>query len=150
MSKGKRETYENYVQTLRDVKGLVPYIEGSFIIGYPKDTKKDFHITLDRLEGMLDEGLINSASARLFVPYPGTTHFNDPDQSGLTINDRNYSKFARHSFPPNFRTKDFSEFELYTAMLEFNSLVSRSLHNRNEIDTYSTIDLTRLNEYKGK
>ncbi len=148
MGKGKKETYENYVQTLRDVKGLVPYIEGSFIIGYPGDTKKDFHTTLDRLEGMMDEGLLSSASARLFVPYPGTTHFENPEQSGLTINDRDYSKFARHSFPPNFRTKDFSEFELYTAMLEFNSLVSRLLHNRNGVDTYSTIDLTKLGEYK--
>ncbi len=150
MGKGKRENYKNYLDTLRKIKGLVPYIEGSFIIGYPGDTKKDLHITLHRLEGLLDEGLLSSASARLFVPYPGTDNFAYPERYGLTINEKDYTKFTRHSFPPNFRTKDFSEFELYTTMLEFNSIVSRAIHNRNGVNTYDTINLAKLKEYEGK
>lgn len=150
MGKGEKETYENFLQTLREIKGITPYIEGSFIIGYPGDTKESLHLTMERLEGMLDENILTSASARLYVPYPGTMHFQNPEKYGLTINEKDYSKFTRHSFPPNFRTKEFSEFELYTTMLEFNALVSRCLHNRNQMNTYDSIDLTNMTQYEGK
>ncbi len=147
---GKRQTFEKYLTELRIIKDIFPIREANFILGYPGEKLSDCHETLERLDQVLGEDLIQTISCSIFTPYPGSYIFTDSSESDIVLNSNNFDNYITKGFPPIYHTKDLSEFEIYTLMLRAMALETDHLYRRSGLISSSGFDLKAVEKYTSK
>ncbi len=147
---GKKQTYERYLSELRTIKDIFPIREANFILGYPGEKLQDCHETLERLDQVLGEDLIQTISCSVFTPYPGSHIFVNPSESDMVLNSKNFDNYITKGFPPNYHTKDLSEFEIYSLMLRAIALETDHLYRRSGLKSSSGFDSKAVEKYGGK
>jgi len=115
---GKNETTEHYINAFNLMKGRIPLVRTSWMIGLPGITKKSITKNIEFMKYLFTNDLITEASFRMFIPYPGTWYYQNSKKVGLSINDYDWELWGRRQFPPPYRTKEMNEEEIYTAYME--------------------------------
>jgi len=67
-------------------------VKGFFIIGLPGETERTARDTIDFANRMRNYGL-KSADLYFLTPFPGTPIWKNPEKFGITIRDRDYTKY---------------------------------------------------------
>ncbi len=73
--------------------------KGFFMFGLPNETKEDAEKTIAFSKLLRDEGL-TSADFYIMTPFPGTPIWNNPENYGIQIVDRDYTKYLEAGKEP--------------------------------------------------
>ncbi|MBI3600286.1 MAG: B12-binding domain-containing radical SAM protein [Nitrospinae bacterium] len=88
-------------------------IVGAFwIIGHPGDSPAESEITLKTMDKFYSEGILQTSEVALFVPYPGTDIFEQPEKYELEILSYDWERWGRFNTDPVCRLKDFKSDEI--------------------------------------
>ncbi len=88
-------------------------IVGAFwILGHPGDSPREAEITLEAIDRLYSKGILRTSEIALFVPYPGTTIFEQPEEYGLEILNYDWEKWGRFNTEPVCQLKDFPAEEI--------------------------------------
>lgn len=117
MNKGVN--FEIYYNTLKNIKGKIPYIDTSWLFGFPGETRETIEESTQKMEKLFKEGLINGIWPKILVPYPGTPLFSCPQEYDLKISSKNWNKYNRNGYPPVYKLKTLKKKEIYKGFMYF-------------------------------
>lgn len=119
----KKLNFEFNMNVLRNIrKNSNLMIKGYMISGLPGSSHQTAYNNIIRLKYLFDQDLIDLVGMKMYVPYPGTVIFNNPEKFGLTILTRDWDKYDRFSFPV-YRLDSLNEFELLFYFYEMESVI---------------------------
>ncbi len=88
-------------------------VVGAFwIIGHPGDNPAESEITLEVMDKFYSKGILQTSEIALFVPYPGTDIFEQPEKYGLEILSYEWERWGRFNTDPVCQLKDFKSDEI--------------------------------------
>lgn len=105
----RRTTFSDFLKTLELINGckedfvVIPYV----MIGFPGETVSTMQKTLDAFISLLEEDRIEYMFPKIFVPYPGTDVFNNPEKYNVSISS-DWDLYSRYSFVPPFEDPNLS------------------------------------------
>jgi anaerobic magnesium-protoporphyrin IX monomethyl ester cyclase len=146
---GKNETPYMMLDALKMLKGKIPIVHTSWMVGFPGENYDTLKDTYTYLEQLYKEELILESRPRVFIPYPGTPIFREPKNFGVTITTRDWEKYTRFSFPPVHRLENLSELEIWSAFIAVFSIGLKYICRRANINPIDYIDTDRLEAFKG-
>ena len=123
---GKGTTLKMIEDSCRITKKYGIEVLGYFMIGLPGENHDSARETIDFAESLKAKGLLDKVSASLFIPYPGSEVFENPEKYGIKILTRDWTEYYEMGFPV-FENKDLSAQEIYEYWRELNK-VSDSKH----------------------
>lgn len=92
---------------------------GTFwIIGHPGDSPHEACITIGAIDRLYSLGHIHSSEIAMFVPYPGTTVFENPDAYGMDILTYDWERWGRFNTEPVCQLKEFKKEEILSYWAE--------------------------------
>ncbi len=123
------ETVETFDKAIYKINKYVPLIDVSCIIGLPGENYQTFSNTMVYIKKLLDNGIFQ-VSTRVFVPYPGTPFFENPEKYGIKIISKNYSRYERYLYPPVYKLKELNQFEIYSFFVTSYSMITGKMAQR--------------------
>lgn len=98
---GKNGTYADRIAIAKHVRKLMPRtaIKAYWLLGLPGSTPESLEDELKGIKEVLDAGVVDLVSVKLFVAYPGTPFFSEPGAYGLEV-EHDFRRFDRFSLPP--------------------------------------------------
>ncbi|MBC8500949.1 MAG: B12-binding domain-containing radical SAM protein [DPANN group archaeon] len=119
----KKETFNDIIKALRKLKRAnVPIVKTYWMLGFPGETKKTLEESYNGLKFLIKEKLSDYAIIKLYLPYPGTSPFDNPRKFDFKILTKDWSQYERFSFPPPYSLKDVSNYELLSYLIMMNAL----------------------------
>lgn len=97
-----------------------------WIVGLPGENLGTISKNIEKATEWIQDDLIDIASIRIFVPYPGSEIYNNKEKYGLYINSQSLSDFERYSYPPVAKYQHLDSETLYIAYLMFQSSLIRA------------------------
>jgi radical SAM superfamily enzyme YgiQ (UPF0313 family) len=146
---GKNETPSIILKALNILKGKIPVVHTSWMIGFPGENYVTLNETYTFLERICQNELTLESRPRVFIPYPGTPIFKEPQRFGMTITTRDWEKYTRFSFPPIHRLRNMSELEIWSAFLCAFNIGLKYICSRAGIDPLDYIDVNKLVSFEG-
>ena len=116
-------------------------IVGTFwIIGHPGDSPSEAERSLRAMDYLYGEELIQTSEVALFVPYPGTSIFERPDEFGVEILTYEWDRWGRFNTEPVCQLRDFSKEEIMEAWKKASMIVEKwKIRRTLGIDTQRSI-----------
>lgn len=113
----KEFTNNQILRALRILKHEGITTQGYFIIGNVGETFENVFNTIKAIRELILEGLIDISCISVLVPYPGTEFFENAEDYGIEILDKNLDNYfmsvSRYCNPyPVYRTKQLSRMEI--------------------------------------
>jgi anaerobic magnesium-protoporphyrin IX monomethyl ester cyclase len=114
----KGAKFVDSIKTLRllrksDAKILTAY----WMIGLPGETESTILDSINQLEILFDERLIDTVEPKYFIPYPGTEYYSHPEKFGLEILSRNWMFYDRYSRILPYKLKNVKRHTLRNLLL---------------------------------
>lgn len=103
----KRITYEQAEDTCRRLTNAGLQVGTFWIIGHPGDSIKEARITLDAIKRLYSLGYMGASEIAIFIPYPGTIIFQNPEAYGIDILNYDWERWGRFNTEPVCQLKDF-------------------------------------------
>lgn len=88
-----------------------------WITGLPGTTQETLFSDIEIIQKLIDFNTVDIVGNKVFVPYPETAQFNNPDFFGLKIYTQNWRKYDRNSIPV-FHLDELSADEIYSGFIE--------------------------------
>lgn len=88
----KNMTVEDNIIAIKYLKENKIKVKGFFMFGLPNETESDANTTIKYSQNLKRLGL-TSADFYIMTPFPGTDIWNNPDSYGITIEDKDYTKY---------------------------------------------------------
>lgn len=104
-------------------------IKAYMIAGLPGSSHQTAHNNIIRLKHLFDQDLADFVGMKMYIPYPGTDIFNNPDKFGLSIQTKEWDKYDRFSFPV-YRLESLNQFELFFYFYEMEAVILRGYCNK--------------------
>jgi len=146
---GKNETLNTILKALRILKGKIPIVHTSWMVGYPGENYDTLNETYTFLEEIYRNKLTLESRPRVFIPYPGTPIFKEPQRFGVTIISKDWEKYTRFSFPPIHKLDNMSELEIWSAFLCLFNIGLKHICNMAGLDPLDYIDVSKLVSFEG-
>jgi hypothetical protein len=89
--------------------------------------------------------LVDIIGNKIFVPYPGTPFFQQPNDFNITIKTKQWSKYDRRSFPV-YELKDLSAEEIYTGYLFQEAILLQAYKDKLNKKTILKEDLKQVED----
>jgi radical SAM superfamily enzyme YgiQ (UPF0313 family) len=86
-------------RSLKNAKKAGQYTGIYILIGLPGDNFEKSKNNYDIIYQLYKEKLLDELVPMIFIPYPGTDHFNNPEKYGITISTKDFSQFTRTKKP---------------------------------------------------
>jgi radical SAM superfamily enzyme YgiQ (UPF0313 family) len=105
----RQSKFSDFLKTVELIKGcddnfvILPYV----MLGFPGETESTLQETVDAFINLLDRDQIDYLFPKVFIPYPGTDVFKNPDKYNVRIS-RDYALYSRYSFIPPFEDPNLS------------------------------------------
>lgn len=141
----RKQSLNQIVTTLQRLKDIgIPLVKLYLMLGTPTETRTSMEKTVHFIENLLEEDLIFYASAKFFVPTPGSPIFNEISNK----KELYWSRYDRYNFPPIYKNGNClsSELDVYFILLQvvqlkhllkqFPENVHREIENQLEKFTY--------------
>lgn len=98
---------------------------GSWIIGHPGDSPSEAEYSLELLEHLLKQNLMERVGISVFVPCPGTVFFEQPEKYGIEILTDDWSEWNQyHTKKPVCQLKDFPADEIMRYYIKAQEIVN--------------------------
>lgn len=109
----RRQSFSDLIRSIELLNEVqAPFISTYWVVGFPGETHDSISKTTQGIIDLFERGLIYHGSTKLFIPYPGTPIFNNPEKYGLTLVTRQWERYDRYGFPPPYIHSNLSPFEL--------------------------------------
>lgn len=92
------------------------FIKAYWIVGLPGTTIENLKYDRDIIQKLVCNRIVNIISNKVFVPYPGTLIFNDPNKFGIFIRYKDWAKYLRH-YKPVFDLQTINSKEIFEWLL---------------------------------
>ena len=66
------------------------FVKGYWIIGLPGENKETVKATKEKIMYLLKEGLMDLPCEHIFVPYPGSLTYDNPDKYGYKVFNKDW------------------------------------------------------------
>jgi len=110
-------------------------VQGYFVIGLPGETVTSAFKTIDLMDELMREGLVDVTHISVAVLYPGTSMFANPKKYGYILVSRNFEEFVMCSgegdggLPP-YETINLSRHQIYSLWQLALSVAARNYRMR--------------------
>lgn len=126
----RKSTYLDFLKTLDLLNShgamiIIPYL----MLGFPGETLETLKETQDKFIGLLNEERISFLFPKIFIPYPGTDPFEQPEAYDINIS-KNWEEYSRFGFPPPFASPDLSNEDLSDSIIEFYQRIYDTFNRR--------------------
>jgi radical SAM superfamily enzyme YgiQ (UPF0313 family) len=108
----KQQNLEAVLSGCETLKKNGVWVNAYWLIGHPGDNMKEADYTFFKFKEFLEMGLFKSGHAFIFVPYPGTEYFANPEQYGIKISSYDWKDWRRWTKAPASCLNDFSSSEI--------------------------------------
>ncbi|AZS16351.1 radical SAM protein [Paenibacillus lutimineralis] len=109
----RRQSFSDLVRSIEVLNEVqAPFISTYWVVGFPGETHETISKTTQGIIDLFERGLIYHGSTKLFIPYPGTPIYKNPNQYGLILVTNEWERFDRYGFPPPYIHSNLSPFEL--------------------------------------
>ncbi len=89
-------------------------IHAYWIIGHPGDNPVEAQVSIDFLRYLYHKGSYFSSSFMMFLPYPGTRFFDNPEKHGVEILSLDWANWDRKGHVPPSQLTTFSAEDIYS------------------------------------
>jgi len=138
-------TVAQLVRTLELLKrARIPFVSTYWMVGLPGETLETAAATTSLIKRLMDDDLVFYASAKPFIPLPGTPIFDDPAAWGIRIESHDWSLYERYSVPLPHHHENLTQHEIEAATLLMQSVQAGVFRRRATGDAAE--DLGRLQE----
>lgn len=127
----RRTAFSDFLRTLDLIKGceeefiILPYV----MLGFPGETESTLQKTVDTFIKLLDENKIDYLFPKIFIPYPGTDVFNNPEKYNVRIS-KDYDLYSRYGFYPPFEDPNLSNDLRGEYLVQFYLRIIKSLNSK--------------------
>lgn len=141
----RSHTTDDLLKTLRLLKNNgIPFVSTYWMVGLPFETLETITETAKFIKRLLDEDLVFYASAKPFIPLPGTPIFSRPDDFGIRIRSYDWNLYERYSLPLPHTHANLSVQEIESATLLLQSIQAAVFQRRAGESLYEEVE--KLNE----
>jgi anaerobic magnesium-protoporphyrin IX monomethyl ester cyclase len=104
--------------TIYGFKDRVPnvYLETNWMFGIPGANENDINIDKEKMKQFIRDGI--DICLGVFVPFPGTPFFHDPEGHGIVIVDNNFDNYTMYGAPVFSQVNGLSQAELYETYIQ--------------------------------
>lgn len=127
----RNHTTDDLLQTLKLLKdNRIPFVSTYWMVGLPFDTIDTLMETTKFIRELLENDLVFYASAKPFIPLPGTPIFDDPDYFGINIKSLDWNLYERYSLPLPHVHKNLTMQEIESVTLLLQSIQAAVFQKR--------------------
>lgn len=124
-----RKSHGELLEALTKLRDIgVPFVKLYLMVGVPGDTHETLRKTIDAVRLLLQQELIYYATAKFFVPAPGTPSF-----AALASADearKDWGQYERYNYPPWFPHESLRPWELEAYLLLLQGVQLSEMHRR--------------------
>ena len=120
-------------------------IHAYMIAGLPGSTRQTMFEKAKSMRDLVLKDLVDIIGNKIFVPYPGTPFFQQPNDFNITIKTKQWSKYDRRSFPV-YELKDLSAEEIYTGYLFQEAILLQAYKDKLNKKTILKEDLKQVED----
>jgi radical SAM superfamily enzyme YgiQ (UPF0313 family) len=125
----KKINQEQIVNALKITSSNNIRTHANIMIGLPGETKSSALKTINKITELIDKRLINSVDYFVFVPYPGTPVFNEPEKYEIKILSKNWDLYREDEIPV-FEYNNLSSNEIFEVWLSGLKQISTAIINK--------------------
>lgn len=116
----KRVRYADNLKAAKLIKETAPDIcvYAYWIIGLPGTTKNSIQSNLFAMKNILEKGIVDIISPKIFIPYPGSFFYENAVKNGIYDILKQWNLYERREPPYPYKYKDLSQKDLYNCLLE--------------------------------
>jgi radical SAM superfamily enzyme YgiQ (UPF0313 family) len=114
----KKITYEQAEDACRRGANAGLKIGSFWIMGHPGDSVEEAEKTLNAINRLYSLGYNQGSEIAMFIPYPGTIIFENPDLYGLDILTYDWERWGRFNTEPVCQLKEFKKEDILKYWLE--------------------------------
>ena len=127
---GRNSIFSDFLNTIdflnqKSAKIIIPYL----MLGFPGETEDTLSETQDKFISLLEEERISFLFPKIFIPYPGTDPYENPEAHSIKISKK-WSDYSRFGFPPPFSSPCLSNEALGTSIIQFYENICTVLQNK--------------------
>lgn len=142
----KKQSFKHSIDTANLIRKYMPYtaIKAYWLLGLPGTTTDTLRQDIESIKYLLEENIVDIVSPKLFVPYPGTNYYNEPDKHGLVFRTRNYAEYDRFRLPPVCYPKSVGKQKLSEALIIIEKTVAELYSRRLSISIKELVSSTNV------
>lgn len=126
----KKETFQQMITALAKLRDAgFPIIKTYWIVGFPGETAETLDASINGLRELFEQQLCDYAICKLYIPYPGTRPFHEPERFGLTLDTGQWSRFERFSYPPPYTLDSVTHKNLLETLTQMERIQRDSLRS---------------------
>ena len=92
------------------------YIETNWMFGIPGANEDDMHVDKEKMKQFIRDGI--NICLGVFVPFPGSPFYHDPERHGIQSLDNNFDNYAMYGMPVFSQVNGLSQSELFETYME--------------------------------
>jgi radical SAM superfamily enzyme YgiQ (UPF0313 family) len=124
-------TVDDLLRTLSLLKqARIPFVSTYWMVGLPGETLETIAQTAALIKRLMDEDLVFHASAKPFIPMPGTPIFDEPEKWGIRIASHDWSLYERYGLPMPHHHENLSQAEIEAATLLLQGIQAAAFRRR--------------------
>lgn len=116
----KKVKFSDNIKAAILIKNKVPNICvcAYWIIGLPGSTINSLKLNLLAMKAVIEKGVIDIISPKVFIPYPGSVFYDAATKNGIKELSANWELYERREPPYPYKYKDISQNDLYLCLLD--------------------------------
>jgi radical SAM superfamily enzyme YgiQ (UPF0313 family) len=136
----RNHSVSDLLQTLHILKqARIPFVSTYWMVALPGETLATISETASLIKRLMDEDLVYYASAKPFIPLPGTPIFDKPESWGVRILSEDWSLYERYSLPLPHRHANLTQHETEAATLLLQSIQAAAFQRRAGTGLYEDV-----------
>lgn len=116
----KKVKFSDNIKAAILIKNTAPNIcvYAYWIIGLPGSTLNSLKTNLIIMKEVIEQGIIDIISPKVFIPYPGSVFYDDAEENGIEELSTNWKLYERREPPYPYKYKGISQSDLYFCLLD--------------------------------
>ena len=116
---GKENFFEKNVEAAMLIKKFSRKIcvYAYWLFGLPGSTVDSLECNLQMISKLIRGDVIDIVSPKIFIPYPGTDFYTDPEKYLIEITSRNWDEYERRNPPFPYKCNTIENTEVYRGLL---------------------------------
>ncbi len=110
---GRFMTKETIIESFEKLWKRNMNIHAYWIVGHPGDSPVEAQVSINFLRDLYYKSSYFTSTFMMFLPYPGTRFFNNPEKHGVEILSLDWTKWDRKGHVPPSQLTTFSADEIF-------------------------------------
>jgi len=108
-------------------------VSAYWLLGLPGSSHDSMHHNIQEIRRLIRDEIVHIVAPKIFIPYPGTPFFSNPDKFNIKIHSHVWSDYERYAFPPVFSAGELSNNEIYSYLILYYTTIVQELAKKWEL-----------------